>query len=125
MGVGVLGLVMSHRPYDPLVRLSWRTVIKPSGCWEWLGSRTDCGYGRLWVFSSKKTLAHRLSYDLLVGDIPESTLVLHHCDNPPCWNPNHLFLGTQKDNMADMFLNTTTLKMNKSESLNTLNTNGL
>jgi len=59
------------------------------------------GYGIV-VSHRKKELTHRMSYRLNVGDIPNGLNVLHHCDNPPCINTEHLFLGTQADNGADM-----------------------
>jgi hypothetical protein len=69
--------------------------IAKNGCWEWTGSLDTGGYGRL-----KKKGTHRLSYEIFVGPIGNFH-VLHRCDNPPCCNPNHLFLGTQADNMMD------------------------
>jgi hypothetical protein len=76
-------------------------IRKTESCWLWTGMLTDGGYG---VISDhqKKTRAHRASYALYVGPIPEGMHVLHRCDNPPCVNPKHLFLGTHIDNMRDM-----------------------
>jgi len=70
-----------------------------SGCWEWRAGRLKDGYGK--AFLGGHWLAHRLAYTVLVGPIPEGLNVLHHCDNPPCVNPEHLFVGTQSDNMRD------------------------
>jgi len=71
-----------------------------SGCWEFQGCRQR-GYGEV-VFQKRKRLAHRVAYILAHGEIPEGQYVLHRCDNPPCCNPDHLFLGDQFVNMRDM-----------------------
>jgi hypothetical protein len=72
-----------------------------SGCWIWASSRNAKGYGIFW-FRGKMVGAHRASYVLFRGEIPDGQLVLHGCDNPPCVNPDHLFMGTHQDNMDDM-----------------------
>lgn len=78
-----------------------RYVIKrDTGCWEWQGAKTATGYGRL-KFKGEAWMAHRLMYTLTKGDIPKGMVVLHSCDNPCCINPEHLSVGTQKDNMDD------------------------
>ena len=71
-------------------------------CWEWNACRSRFGHGFVGI-PGKKTngLAHRLSWELSVGPIPEGLCVLHRCDNPGCVRPDHLFLGTQADNMKD------------------------
>lgn len=68
-------------------------------CWEWKGSRSKSGYGHNPGLSEVR--AHRMSWVLYKGPIPEGMNVLHKCDNPPCCNPNHLFLGTPKTNAED------------------------
>ncbi len=76
-------------------------------CWEWEGSRTPRGYGRIGVTDSDTgkhfvEYAHRLVFVAANGvDIPLDMVVMHSCDNPPCCNPSHLSLGTQADNMRD------------------------
>lgn len=72
----------------------------PAGCWNWLGHKRQ-GYGFLWVDGSHRR-AHRVSWELHFGPIPEGQFVCHHCDVPSCVNPDHLFLGTQTDNLSDM-----------------------
>lgn len=72
-----------------------------SGCWLWLGDINTWGYGRLSKNRAER-LAHRVSYLTYVGTIPSSLKVLHSCDVPCCVNPQHLFLGTDADNMQDM-----------------------
>lgn len=72
-------------------------------CWEWCGSRfsSKMDYGRF-VFKGENYKAHRAAYEAWVGPIPEGLVVRHKCDNPPCINPDHLELGTHKDNVRDM-----------------------
>lgn len=70
-------------------------------CWEWKGFLHPWGYGVLSI-GHRRVLAHRFSYELCIGPIPAHMFVCHHCDNPPCVRPDHLFLGTHRDNMQDM-----------------------
>lgn len=73
---------------------------EPNDCWEWPGTRNQQGYGII-DERGKKYRASRLMYERHKGPIPDGLLVCHTCDNPPCCNPLHLFLGTHKDNMQD------------------------
>jgi hypothetical protein len=69
-------------------------------CWEWKASRDRKGYGQFHI-GKKSIRSHRVSWIVHFGEIPEGLHVLHHCDNPPCCNPHHLFLGTNRDNALD------------------------
>lgn len=83
-------------------RFNSKVVRSETGCWLWTGCKDNHGYGQLAIRQGLKIRSHRISYELFVGEIPEGQFVLHKCDNPACVRPDHLFLGSQKDNMRDM-----------------------
>lgn len=82
----------------------WSKVALTESCWLWTGATTPFGHGTIWLGSSGegRGYAHRVSWELAHGPIPVDVCVLHHCDTPACVRPEHLFLGTQADNMRDM-----------------------
>lgn len=76
-------------------------VEKTDSCWNWIGGKYSNGYGCMFV-GRKLTGAHRVSWMVHNGAIPSGMQILHRCDNPPCVNPDHLFLGSQLENIRDM-----------------------
>jgi hypothetical protein len=89
-----------------LTRRGWeKTLLVPElgECWEWMGCRLEKrgGHGHCW-FQGKAQYVHRLAHRAWRGEIPDNLRVLHKCDNPPCLNPEHLYLGTPADNVRDM-----------------------
>ncbi len=87
----------------PLVERFWPRVQRGDYCWEWTGARQSDGYGTIGrsAPASGSMLTHRVAWELTKGPIPAGARVLHHCDNPPCVRPDHLYLGDQKQNAAD------------------------
>jgi hypothetical protein len=84
-------------------KLNQLSVSSSNGCVEFSGQRNKKGYGKI-KFFRRDVRAHRLAYELKFGPIPEGLYVLHRCDNPPCINVNHLFLGTARANAVDRML---------------------
>ncbi len=78
----------------------WNKVKKSEGCWEWVGSRNQQGYGQFCVNRVPRP-SHRVSYELHFGPFNAKMCICHRCDNPPCIRPDHLFLGSHQDNVRD------------------------
>ena len=81
----------------------WSKVEKTESCWIWIGGKRDGLYGSIGLGGkgAPNISAHRMSWELHYGKIPDGMLVCHHCDNPPCVRPDHLFVGTVSDNNKD------------------------
>lgn len=86
-----------------------------NGCWNWTAYRNRCGYGRIAEAPFRNREAHIVAYELFIGKVPKGLCVLHICDNPPCVNPEHLWLGTHAQNMADMKLKGRAVNRNSPE----------
>lgn len=95
---------MTKKVLTPLSGRFWGKVDKSGECWVWVAGKSSQGYGQIAAGrrGSKMLKAHRVSWELHFGEIPDGVCVLHKCDNPACVRPGHLFLGTQQDNVTDM-----------------------
>ncbi len=92
---------MANKAKKLINRFNKKIIVSDSGCWDWIGAVDAKGYGRFFLGGETKR-AHRASYIMHRGIIPDGQIVMHRCDNPGCVNPEHLFVGTYSDNANDM-----------------------
>jgi HNH endonuclease len=97
-----LGILTPEEKKEAIRQQFEKSVIKQTGCWGWRKKPLKTGYGALYIGKRKLASAHRISWIIHRGEIPDKLFVLHKCDNRICTNPDHLFLGTHIDNMRDM-----------------------
>ena len=92
---------MEHSIDDRFWSKVWVDDEPEDCCWLWVGGKSGRGYGVFWMNGQLRP-ASRVAYILTYGPVPDDMQICHRCDNPPCCNPRHLFIGTQSDNMRDM-----------------------
>lgn len=95
---------MTPQDFNSNIERFWNRVDRSGDCWVWTGEVNNHGYGRfaLWHDGKRSRIfAHRLSLALHGASLRKGDVVMHHCDNPPCVNPDHLAIGTQRDNIHD------------------------
>lgn len=97
-------MAQTARTVEEWIQFILKNINKVNDCWEYTHRQDRYRYGEIVVGGrgGQHKLVHRLIYEHYFGEIPDGMLVLHKCDNPPCCNPEHLFLGSQKENMKDM-----------------------
>lgn len=102
---GTPPLKKAYSNRKPLPALLAKYQVVANGCWEWTGTKNRQGYGVVGLYIGGAAIgvpAPRLQWMHHHGEIPAGQVVMHSCDNPPCINPDHLLIGTQKDNLDDM-----------------------
>jgi DNA invertase Pin-like site-specific DNA recombinase len=92
---------IDYKDAEIVRRLIQDHCVEVNGCWIWTRSTRGKGYAQMTLSNRKQVYGHRASYMVNKGAIPDGGVVCHSCDEPRCCNPDHLFLGTQKDNMQD------------------------
>lgn len=94
-----------HRRRNMMDRFLEKIKVDGNGCWNWQGYMQKNGYGQFGISTNKSLYAHRVSYELFNKESTKGKYVCHKCDNPSCVNPDHLYLGTQLDNIRDSIRN--------------------
>jgi len=99
--------IVNHRELNitkKMLKRFWSKVEMTDGCWTWKAFKNKQGYGRFGIAAGQCVNAHRVSYTIKNGPIPQDLFICHTCDNPSCVNPNHLFAGSRQDNIDDMMI---------------------